>query len=303
MPSPWSRAVFLRPIEPLAEYLRERGRGLDVLPPIHPACGCSKSGPGTAATCAAATGAAPSTRWRSGLGANVIAFGHTAGRFLRGPAAQRDVHRRLTALPPVTRPRDRRFRLIRPGLRDRGHHHPVRRRTRRAPRTLSLFAANAHRTTLATRPLRRSRTAVSHLKENMLSAMGNLDAPPARPALSRQRPRSRSRAVPDCHGVGAPYGPCYAGVRCDFCCLPRWRRPAPAPPLPGGKCPRVYLPGGPYVSPRFRRVHPGAVLSQRILVRGDRLARSVVDPQSQDWRRARCCKSAMCQDPILAKAS
>jgi tRNA 2-thiocytidine biosynthesis protein TtcA len=67
-----------------------------------------------AATCAAGTAAALSTKVVSGLGANVIAFGHTADDFCEAFLRNAMFTGKLSALPPVTWSRDRQFRLIRP---------------------------------------------------------------------------------------------------------------------------------------------------------------------------------------------
>ena len=104
---------FLRPIEPLGEYLKDRGvewtyfrdqpslRLLD----DQPEHGCDLC-----------------SRFRrravyevvKGLGANVIAFGHTADDVCEAFLRNALFTGRLSALPPVTYSRDRDFRLVRP---------------------------------------------------------------------------------------------------------------------------------------------------------------------------------------------
>lgn len=104
---------FLRPVEPLGEWLRSRGidwtyyhdkpsfRLLDEQPDH----GCDLC-----------------SRYRrravyevvSGLGANVIAFGHTADDFCESFLRNAMFTGRLSALPPVTMSGDGQFRLIRP---------------------------------------------------------------------------------------------------------------------------------------------------------------------------------------------
>lgn len=104
---------FLRPVEPLGEWVRSRGvdwtyyhdrpshRLLDEVPDH----GCDLC-----------------SRYRrravyevvSGLGANVIAFGHTADDFVESFLRNAMFTGRLSALPPVTHSSDRQFRLIRP---------------------------------------------------------------------------------------------------------------------------------------------------------------------------------------------
>src|SRR6202051_2594480 len=104
---------FLRPIEPLGEYLKERGidwtyyhdrpsfRLLDDQP-AHVCDVCRRY------------------RRRAvyqvvrGLGANVIAFGHTADDFCESFLRNAMFTGRVSSLPPVTWSRERDFRLIRP---------------------------------------------------------------------------------------------------------------------------------------------------------------------------------------------
>ena len=104
---------FLRPIEPLGEWLR--GRGIDwtyyhdvpshTLLEEEPDHGCDMC-----------------SRYRrravyevvSGLNANVIAFGHTAVDFCESFLRNAMFTGKIGALPPVTHSRDGQFRLIRP---------------------------------------------------------------------------------------------------------------------------------------------------------------------------------------------
>jgi tRNA 2-thiocytidine biosynthesis protein TtcA len=104
---------FLRPIEPLAEYLRTREvawtyyRDKPSLRLVNdqPEHGCDLC-----------------SRYRRravyevarGLGANVIAFGHTADDFCEAFLRNALFTGRLSSLPPATWSRDREFRLIRP---------------------------------------------------------------------------------------------------------------------------------------------------------------------------------------------
>jgi tRNA 2-thiocytidine biosynthesis protein TtcA len=104
---------FLRPVEPLGEYLRGKGvewtyyhdRPSHRLIREQPGHGCDLC-----------------SRYRrravyevvSGLGANVIAFGHTADDFCEAFLRNALFTGKLGALPPVTWSRDRQFRLIRP---------------------------------------------------------------------------------------------------------------------------------------------------------------------------------------------
>jgi tRNA 2-thiocytidine biosynthesis protein TtcA len=104
---------FLRPIEPLAAYLKQnaiewtyfRDTPSFELLGDQPEHGCDLC-----------------SRYRRravyevvrGLGAKVIAFGHTADDFCEALLRNALFTGRLSALPPVTHSRDREFRLIRP---------------------------------------------------------------------------------------------------------------------------------------------------------------------------------------------
>ncbi len=104
---------FLRPIEPLGEYLRAKGVDWTYyhdIPSFHlireqPDHGCDLC-----------------SRYRrravyevvSGLGANVIAFGHTADDFCEAFLRNSLFTGKVGALPAVTHSRDGQFRLIRP---------------------------------------------------------------------------------------------------------------------------------------------------------------------------------------------
>lgn len=104
---------FLRPIEPLGEYLKQRGvdwtyhrdnpsiRLLDEQPD-HGCDLCSRYRRRAVYQIA------------RGLGANVIAFGHTADDFCESFLRNALFTGRVSALPPVTYSRERDFRLIRP---------------------------------------------------------------------------------------------------------------------------------------------------------------------------------------------
>lgn len=104
---------FLRPIQPLGEWLKSRGidwtyyhdNPSHTLLDEQPDHGCDLC-----------------SRYRrravyevvSGLGANVIAFGHTADDFCEAFLRNTMFTGKVSALPPVTYSRDRQFRLIRP---------------------------------------------------------------------------------------------------------------------------------------------------------------------------------------------
>jgi tRNA 2-thiocytidine biosynthesis protein TtcA len=166
---------FLRPIEPLGDYLRERGiawtyfrdkPSLRLLEeqPDHGCDLCSRFRRRAVYEIA------------RGLGANVIAFGHTADDFCESLLRNMMFTGRLSSLPPVTHSRDHDFRLIRP----------------LAFVTEDITAAYAHslgapvvpcgcsqRTGTVRRSLREIFSELEqeypHLKETMLSAMGNVE--------------------------------------------------------------------------------------------------------------------------------
>src|SRR5512146_2459178 len=169
---------FLRPIEPLGEYLKARGvawtyyRDTPSLRLLEdqPEHGCDLC-----------------SRYRrravyevvKGLGANVIAFGHTADDFCEALLRNTMFTGRLSALPPVTRSRDREYRLIRPLL------YVNEEITRAYAESLGIPVVPcgcSQKTGTVRRALREMFANLEqeypHLKENILSAMGNLD--PAR---------------------------------------------------------------------------------------------------------------------------
>jgi tRNA 2-thiocytidine biosynthesis protein TtcA len=104
---------FLRPIEPIGEYLKQRGvewtyfrdsPSLQLLED-QPDHGCD--------LCSRFRRRAVYEIARS-LGTNVIAFGHTADDFCEALLRNTMFTGKLSALPPVTKSRDGEFRLIRP---------------------------------------------------------------------------------------------------------------------------------------------------------------------------------------------
>jgi tRNA 2-thiocytidine biosynthesis protein TtcA len=112
----------------------------------------------------------------SGLGANTIAFGHTADDFCEALLRNALFTGRLSALPPITYSRDRQFRLIRPLVfvtEDITRAYAEARAVPLTPCDCSL------RTGTVRRSLRGIFSELEkeypHLKENMLSAMGNVD--------------------------------------------------------------------------------------------------------------------------------
>ncbi len=165
---------FLRPIEPLREYLRRKGVAWTYfhdVPSFHlireqPDHGCDLC-----------------SRYRrravyevvSGLGANVIAFGHTADDFCEAFLRNALFTGKLSALPPVTYSRDGQFRLIRPLV------YVTEDVTRAYAQAVGapLVPCGCNQKTGTVRQVLRDLFArleqeYPHVKQNMLSAMGNL---------------------------------------------------------------------------------------------------------------------------------
>jgi tRNA 2-thiocytidine biosynthesis protein TtcA len=167
---------FLRPIEPIGEYLKARGiawtyhrdnpsfRLLDEQPD-HGCDLCSRY------------------RRRAvyqivrGLGANVIAFGHTADDFCESFLRNALFTGRVSSLPPITWSRERDFRLIRPLV------YVTEDLTTRFAESLGapvIPCGCSQRTGTVRRSLRDLLGGLEkdypHLKETLLSAMGNIEA-------------------------------------------------------------------------------------------------------------------------------
>ena len=166
---------FLRPFEPMGEYLKQRGvdwsyhtdnpslRLLDEQPD-HGCDLCSRY------------------RRRAvyqivrGLGANVIAFGHTADDFCESFLRNALFTGRVSALPAVTYSRQRDFRLIRPLV------YVTEDLTTRYAESLGapvIPCGCSQRTGTVRRSLRDMLTELEkdypHLKETLLSAMGKIE--------------------------------------------------------------------------------------------------------------------------------
>jgi tRNA 2-thiocytidine biosynthesis protein TtcA len=166
---------FLRPIEPFGEYLKQRGipwtyfrdtpslRLLDEQPDH----GCDM--------CSRYRRRAVYEVVRE-LGANVIAFGHTADDFCEALLRNTMFTGKLSALPPVTNSRDREFRLIRPLV------YVTEEITSAYAESLGvpvIPCGCSQKTGTVRRALRDMFGSLEqeypHLKETILSAMGNLD--------------------------------------------------------------------------------------------------------------------------------
>lgn len=168
---------FLRPIEPLGEWLKERGIDWTYyhdkpsfrLLEEQPTHGCDLC-----------------SRYRRravyeiarGLGANVIAFGHTADDFCESFLRNAMFTGRVSSLPAITWSRDKEFRLIRPLVFVTEDITTQFAQLLEAP----LIPCGC---SLRTGTVRRSIRSMfgdiekeyPHLKETLLSAMGNVELP------------------------------------------------------------------------------------------------------------------------------
>ncbi len=166
---------FLRPIEPLGEYLKQRGVAWTYFrdqPSLRlledqPEHGCD--------LCSRFRRRAVYEIAR-GLGANVIAFGHTADDFCEALLRNTMFTGKLSALPPVTHSRDREFRLVRPLV---FVTEDLTRAFAEARAIPVVPCGCSQKTGTVRRSLRGIFAELErdypHLKENILSAMGNLD--------------------------------------------------------------------------------------------------------------------------------
>ena len=136
-----------------------------------------------------------------GLGANVIAFGHTADDFCESFLRNAMFTGRVSALPPITYSRDKEFRLIRPLV------FVTEDITSQFAESLGapiVPCGCSQRTGTVRKSIRGLFSEIEkdypHLKETLLSAMGNLETEPlAGSALSgsgRRTIGAGSRAAP-----------------------------------------------------------------------------------------------------------
>jgi tRNA 2-thiocytidine biosynthesis protein TtcA len=188
---------FLRPIEPLAEYLKNRGvawtyyRDASSLRLLEdqPEHGCDLC-----------------SRYRRravyeivhGLGANVIAFGHTADDFCEALLRNTMFTGRLSALPPVTTSRNHEYRLIRPLVFVNEEITRTYSEALGIPIVpLRLLAENRDRPENAARHLRRARNRISaHQGEHPLGHGERRYGAAARSAIPRRRREGRTAAHP-----------------------------------------------------------------------------------------------------------
>lgn len=166
---------FLRPIQPLGEYLKERGidwtyyhdkpsfRLLDEQPD-HGCDLCSRYRRRAVYQIA------------RGLGANVIAFGHTADDFCEAFLRNAMFTGRISALPPITYSRDKEFRLIRPLV---FVSEEITTRFAESTGAPVVPCGCSQKTGTVRKSIRGLFSDIEkdypHLKETLLSAMGNLE--------------------------------------------------------------------------------------------------------------------------------
>jgi tRNA 2-thiocytidine biosynthesis protein TtcA len=165
---------FLRPIEPIGEYIR----GLGVEWTYHtdnPSIRLITEKPDHGCDLCSRFRRRAVYQIARGMGANVIAFGHTADDFCESLFRNIMFTGRLSSLPPVTYSRERDFRLIRPLVYvteeiTRGYVEskgvPV------VPCGCSLRTGTVRRSIRAT--IADWEIEHPHLRENILSAMGNI---------------------------------------------------------------------------------------------------------------------------------
>jgi tRNA 2-thiocytidine biosynthesis protein TtcA len=165
---------FLRPVEPIGEYIR--GLGIEwTYHTDNPSLRLLKEQPDHGCDLCSRFRRRAVYQIARGMGANVIAFGHTADDFCESLFRNIMFTGRLSSLPPVTHSRERDFRLIRPLVSvteeiTRGFVEskglPV------VPCGCSLRTGTVRRSIRET--IADWETEHPHLRENILSAMGNI---------------------------------------------------------------------------------------------------------------------------------
>jgi len=166
---------FLRPIEPIGEYLR--ARGVDwTLHRDNPSIRLIDEQPDHGCDLCSRFRRRAVYQIARGLGANVIAFGHTADDFCESLLRNAMFTGRLSALPPITWSRQRDFRLIRPLV----FVPETITRAYSEARGIPVIPCGCSQKTGTVRGSIRSLFADlevehPHLKETLLSAMGNIE--------------------------------------------------------------------------------------------------------------------------------
>ncbi len=166
---------FLRPIEPLGEYLKQRG--IDWT--YHhdgPSHRLLKEQPDHGCDLCSRYRRRAVYQIARGLGANVIAFGHTADDFCEAFLRNAMFTGRVSSLPAVTWSRDKEFRLIRPLV---FVTEDITARFAESTGAPVIPCGCSQRTGTVRKSLRGMFGEIEkeypHLKETLLSAMGNLE--------------------------------------------------------------------------------------------------------------------------------
>src|ERR1700720_1233826 len=166
---------FLRPIGPIGDYIR----GLGVEWTYHtdnPSLRLLEEQPDHGCDLCSRFRRRAVYQIARGMGANVIAFGHTAYDFCESLLRNTMFTGRLSSLPPVTYSRDRDFRLIRPLVFVTEDITTAYAHSLGAP---LVPCGCSQRTGTVRRSIREIFSELEleypHLKENILSAMGNVE--------------------------------------------------------------------------------------------------------------------------------
>ncbi|MBI1792476.1 MAG: PP-loop domain-containing protein, partial [Acidobacteria bacterium] len=165
---------FLRPIQPLGEYLKTRGIDWTYFHD-QPSFRLLEEQPDHGCDLCSRYRRRAVYQIARGLGANVIAFGHTADDFCEALLRNTMFTGKLSALPAVTQSRDKEFRLIRPLVLVTEDITTAFAASLGAP---IIPCGCSQKTGTVRRSLRQIFAELEqdypHLKENILSAMGNL---------------------------------------------------------------------------------------------------------------------------------
>jgi tRNA 2-thiocytidine biosynthesis protein TtcA len=166
---------FLRPIEPLGEYLKEHGVAWTYFRDA-PSMRLLEEEPDHGCDLCSRYRRRAVYEIAKGLGANVIAFGHTADDFCEALLRNTMFTGRLSALPAVTTSRNRDYRLIRPLV---FVTEDITRAYAEQMGVPLVPCGCSQKTGTVRRALRGMFTELEreypHLKENILAAMGNVD--------------------------------------------------------------------------------------------------------------------------------
>ena len=166
---------FLRPIEPLGEYLKRRGVDWTYYRD-NPSFRLLKDQPDHACDLCSRYRRRAVYEIARNLGANVIAFGHTADDFCEAFLRNAMFTGRISALPPITYSRAKDFRLIRPLV---FVSEEITARFAESTGAPVIPCGCSQRTGTVRKSIRGLFGEIEkdypHLKETLLSAMGNLE--------------------------------------------------------------------------------------------------------------------------------